>query len=81
MITTVEQVLSNYRTNLKAYLSRSEELKKKYGDGDFMSWDGDDYHYLLKENARLGAMEQVLALSHAEKEAIINEIKTYLANE
>lgn len=53
----------------------SEAMKQKYGHSDFMTYGGDDHGRLVRTDARLSTMEEVLGLSKEEKKEIQREIK------
>lgn len=68
MFEKVSSCLGVYDKMLKTYEKKVQELKIKYGHEKYLSWDQDDYDFLIRWNYTFLAIEQVLDLSKEEIE-------------
>lgn len=85
MIKTVQEGLEKYKEKLRAYKAWTDPMVVRYdkifGKGNWSpmaNWGGADYAKILKYNAELNAMIEVLDLKKEEETAIEKEcgIKT-----
>lgn len=78
MFKTIKRGLKVYKEELRKYLVRVGALKKVYGNENWMSWDDEDYDFIIRGAMKLNGMEEALGLSKNEVKRIREEIQSSL---